>query len=198
MPLPHFTNIVTANALYEPIYPSLFEITFILPTLLQAEGRDPLMLLENALSVDLDLTKDLSTQTQRFKYSTRVYVTMPDQTHTDFSIKFNVNQDNDGSVFVWNTLKSWYDKAWNSQNGTLHYKREMVGTVIVNQHDRKGFVIRRVTFQNVQLNGIGGYSSLDWGNNTSIIESVDAKFVSDYWIDEYIDNGFAITPPTVY
>jgi len=196
-PLPHFTQINSANSLYEPVYPSLFEITFVLPALLQAEGRDPLALLENAKTVDFDLTKDISSVNQRFKYSTRVYLTMPEKTDIDFSIKFNVNVDNNGSVYVWNTLKSWYDKVWNSQNGTLHYKRETVGTVIVNQHDKKGFVIRRVTFHNAQLQGVGSIS-LDWASNTSIIEDVEAKFVADYWTDEYIDNSFSIVPPNIY
>lgn len=197
MPLPHFTQIQTANTLVEPVYPSLFEITFVLPQLLQAEGRDPLALLENAKNVDFDLTKDITAQNQRFKYSTRVFLTMPDKTDVEFGIKFNVNVDNNGSIYVWNTLKSWYDKVWNSQNGTLHYKRETVGTVVVNQHDKKGFVIRRVTFHNAQLNGIG-LIGLDWNNNTSIIEDVEAKFVADYFTDEYIDNSFAIVPPNIY
>lgn len=197
MPLPHFTNILTATTLAEPVFPSLFEITFILPTLMQAEGRDPLALLENAKSVDFDLTKDITSASQRFKYSTRVFLTMPEKTDIDFSIKFNLNVDNNGSVFIWNTLKSWYDKVWNSQTGTVFYKSDVVGTVIVNQHDKKGFVIRRVTFQNAQLQGIGQIG-LDWEQNTSIIQDVEAKFISDYWTDEYIDNNFVITPPNVY
>ena len=198
MPLPHFTNITTSSSLYEPVYPSLFEITFVLPQLLQAEGRDPLMLLENALSVSLDLTTDITPGSQRFKYSTRVFLTMPEKTDVAFEIKFNVNVDNNGSVFVWNTLRSWYDKVWNSQNGTLHYKREIVGTIIVNQHDRKGFVIRRVTFYDVQLNGISGYSELDWDKSTTIGDAITGKFIADYWVDEYIDNSFQIVPPNIY
>jgi hypothetical protein len=65
----------------------------------------------------------------------------------------------------------------------------------VNQHDKKGVVLRRVTFQNVQLKKIGGIA-LDWNSN-AIIENVALDFVADYFIDEYIDQNFRIEPPLV-
>lgn len=196
MPLPHFTQLQSTNVNYEPVYPSLFEITFVLPALLQEEGRDPLIMLENATNVDLPLTPDIKPVEQRFKFSTRRYLTLPENTHMDFDIKFNLNVNEDGAVFIWNTLKSWYDKVWNSQTGSTMYKRDLVGTVVVNQHDKKGFVIRRVTYHNTQLMGIGG-TTLDWSQNSDIIGPVDVKFTSDYWTDEYIDNDFEITPGNI-
>jgi len=49
MPLPHFTNISNVGSPggpgtspEEPVYTNLFEITFVLPTLLQAQGRNTL------------------------------------------------------------------------------------------------------------------------------------------------------------
>jgi len=55
----------------EVVYLNLFEITFIFPTILQAQGRDPIMQLQQASSVDLNLTPDIAVKDQRFKYSTR-------------------------------------------------------------------------------------------------------------------------------
>jgi len=198
MPLPHFTKLQSTNTNFEAVHASLFEVTFVLPQILQTQGRDALMLLENATNVTFDTTnKEAAPQTQRFKYSTRVYMTMPADTHIDFSIKFNVNMDDNGSVFVWNTLKAWYDLVWNSQDGSLHYKRDIIGTVVANQHDKKGFIIRRVTFHNVQLKTIGSID-LDWESNQSIIGPLDVAFVADYWTDEYIDNGFTFNPPKLF
>ena len=97
---------------------------------------------------------------------------------------------------VWNTLKAWYDLVYNSQNGTLHYKSDIIGTIIVNQHDKKGVVLRRVTFQNCQMKTLAGYE-LDWGSNSNIIDKVDATFVYDYFVDEYIDNGRNIDPAII-
>ncbi len=203
MPLPHFTQVTNAGSPGGPgtlpdevVYLNLFEITFILPVILQAQGRDPILLLQNATKIDLNLTEfDVAEKTQRFKYSTRLFMAPPTKTDGALSIPLQVNVNQAGSMETWNTMKAWYDLVFNSQNGALHYKSDIIGTIIVNQHDKKGVVLRRVTFQNVQLKKIGGYS-LDWSSN-NIIENTTLDFVYDYFIDEYIDQSFRIEPPLV-
>ena len=202
MALPHFTQLLMSGSPggpgtkpQEPVFLNLFEITFILPTILQAQGRDPILMLQQANSISLDLTKDIDIKDQRFKYSTRAFLTTPSQTHIEFDIKFNVNVNEQNSMETWNVLKAWYDLVWNSQNGTLHYKSDVIGTIIVNQHDKKGVVLRRVTFQNAQLRGVDNIS-LSWGTN-DIWNDVSARFVADYWIDENIDGNFTIQPPLI-
>ena len=201
MPLPHYTQISNVGSPGGPgtlpdevVYTNLFEVTFVLPTILQAQKRDALLLLENATKISLNLTEhDVAEKVQRFKYSTRAFYATPTKTHGNLTIPFQVNVNNNGSMEVWNTLKAWYDLLFNSQNGSLHYKSDLIGTIIVNQHDKKGVVLRRVTFQNCQLFKVAGYD-LDWASN-GIIENVSAEFVYDYLIDEYIDSGFSINPP---
>ena len=203
MPLPHYTQISNVGSPGGPgslpdeiVYLNLFEVTFILPTILQAQGRNSLLLLENATNIDMNLTQfDLSQKEQRFKYSTRVFNTTPTKTSGDFNIKFQVNVNQAGSMETWSTLKAWYDLVFNSQNGSLHYKSDCIGTVIVNQHDKKGVVLRRVTYQNVQIKQLNGYS-LDWSSNNTI-ETVQADFIYDYFVDEYIDQNFSINPPLI-
>lgn len=203
MPLPHFTQVINSGSPGGPgtlpdevVYLNLFEITFILPVILQAQGRDPILLLQNATKIDLNLTEfDVAEKTQRFKYSTRLFMAPPTKTDGALSIPLQVNVNQAGSMETWNTMKAWYDLVFNSQNGALHYKSDIIGTIIVNQHDKKGVVLRRVTFQNVQLKKIGGFS-LDWSSN-NIQENVTLDFVYDYFIDEYIDQSFRIEPPLV-
>ena len=88
MPLPHFQNVKgsgfpgTPGSLpSEVVYLNLFEITFILPTILVEQGRDPILLLQNATKVNLggaNLTAfDVGQATQRFKYSTREFLLIP-------------------------------------------------------------------------------------------------------------------------
>jgi hypothetical protein len=183
MPLPHFNNLMVNTPIpQEVVYKNLFEITFVLPNLLQSKF-EPLMLLQNATTVDLNLTEAISVAEQKFKYSTRAFMKTPEKTHVEFSIKFNVNANSLGSMETWNTLKAWYDLVWNSQDGSLHYKSDIIGTIIVNQHDKKGFVLRRVTFNNVQIKNVDGVS-LAWGGGD--IMETGAGFVADYWKDEYI------------
>jgi hypothetical protein len=206
MGLPHFTNISNVGSPGGPgtlpdevVYLNLFEITFILPVLLQAQGRDPILLLENATKVNLggaNLTAfDVGQAQQRFKYSTREFLTTPTKTSGEISIPFQVNVNNQGSMETWTTLKAWYDLVFNSQNGALHYKSDIIATIIVNQHDKKGVVLRRVTFQNCQLKSLTGWD-LDWASN-AIVPDVTATIVYDYFIDEYIDQQFTINPPLV-
>jgi len=206
MGLPHFTNISNVGSPGGPgtlpdevVYLNLFEITFILPVLLQAQGRDPILLLENATKVNLggaNLTAfDVGQAQQRFKYSTREFLTTPTKTSGEITIPFQVNVNNQGSMETWTTLKAWYDLVFNSQNGALHYKSDIIATIIVNQHDKKGVVLRRVTFQNCQLKSLTGYD-LDWASN-AIVTEVTAAIVYDYFIDEYIDQQFSIDPPLI-
>ena len=201
--MPHFTQLSGVGSPGGPgtlpnevVYLNLFEVTFVLPVILQAQGRDPILLLQNALNVDMNLTEfDVAVKQQRFKYSTRQFLTTPTKTSVDFTIKFNVNVNQQGSMETWNTLKAWYDLVFNSQNGSLHYKSDIIGTIIVNQHDKKGVVLRRVSYQNCQISKLSGYS-LNWETN-DIIQSVQADFISDYFVDEYIDNNYTINPPLV-
>lgn len=204
MPLPHYTQISNVGSPGGPgtlpdevVYVNLFEISFVLPTILTAQGRSPLLLLENATKVDLNnLTQfDVQTKEQRFKYSTRQFQTTPSKTSGEIVIPFQVNVNQAGSMEVWNSLKAWYDLLFNSQNGTLHYKSDLIGTIIVNQHDKKGVVLRRVTFQNCQISKLTGWA-LDWASN-DIVPSVDATFLYDYFVDEYIDLGFGLANPVV-
>jgi hypothetical protein len=204
MPLPHFTQVINTGSPGGPgtlpdeiVYTNLFEITFILPVILQGQGRDPILLLQNATKISLaELTGfDVAAVAQRFKYSTRMYMKPPTKTDGTLSIPFQVNVNNSGVMETWATLKAWYDLVFNSQNGALHYKSDIIGTIIVNQHDKKGVVLRRVTFQNCQMSKLSGYE-LDWASN-NIVENVQADFVYDYFIDEYIDQNFGINPPTV-
>ena len=203
MPLPHFTQLLMTGSPggpgtepEEPVYLNLFEITFILPTILQAQGRDPIMMLQQANKITLNLTEAISVAQQKFKYSTRAFMQTPEKTHVEFDITFNVNVDRNGSMTIWNTLKAWYDLVWNSQNGSLNYKSDIIGTIIVNQHDKKGVVLRRVTFQNCQIKNVGGID-LAWSSAGEIWSDVSAGFVADYWVDEYIDGNFTIAPPLV-
>jgi hypothetical protein len=145
------------------------------------------LLLENATSVSLPVTPELEKKAQRFKFSTRLYVSLPASTSIeDLKIKFNLNENDKNGIFVWNIMKAWYDLAWNSATGETHTKKELVGSIQINQHSKKGQILRRVTYKNVQLVGIPAID-LDW-SETGFIEDLEVSFISDYWEDLYIDN----------
>lgn len=198
MGIPHFTKIQTSNRLFEGVYNNLFEISWILPTILQAQNRDVILMLENATSIDMSsITPDIEYKTQKFKYSDRFQLDTTTKTVIDLSVDFNVNQGDAGDVFIYNTLKAWYELVWNSQTGSAFYKKDVLGTLIVNWHDKKGFVHTRNTFHNCAILGISDYGTLNF-TETSILEKITAKFVSDYWTEEKIDTASQIQLPNIY
>jgi hypothetical protein len=185
--LAHFDRITpTATQLYEPLYSNLFEVTFTFPALLNLNNTvEQNIMMIATKNIDLDLTPSLSVEQQKFKYAGRNYISTPtDTTIRNLKLNFNINVSDTFSIQTWNFMKKWYDLAWNSQTGELHYKRDMVGTIVAHIHDRKGQVIRRVEFRNCQITGIDS-QTFTW-DNASILDS-SATFTADYWIDSYYD-----------
>lgn len=200
MGLAHFTNVTTAINIWEPIYKSLFEVQIDLPPLVlnNLQGGNPnirAILIENATSVPLPTYPKIDVKEQRFKYSTRIYPTLPGQTHlTDQTIKFNLNESVNvrqntsgvvaGRVPVFRAIKDWYDLLWNNETGQLNYKGNLVGTVTIDVHDKEGLVIRRVIWHNAMVTSFTGWEDVDWGSTGDIID-LSATFALDYFEDFY-------------
>jgi hypothetical protein len=184
MPLPHFTNIGSHNRIEEPVYKNLFETLIILPTAIQALHPDhSTLLLENTIKVTLPAYKDITPTEQRFKYSTRKFLTFPSDTSTEFTIDFNMNQNKDYQVFTWRMMKDWYDLVWNNEDGSVHYKKNIISDVVVHLHDKEGHIIRRITYHNCQITNFTGWDDGDWASTE--IAQLQAKFIADYWEDMY-------------
>ena len=82
-------------------------------------------------------------------------------------------------------LKDWYDLAWNNETGTLHYKKNLVGDIIIHAHDKEGKVIRRVTYHNAMLKQMTAFDEgLSWESTTEIFD-LNCTFVADYFEDFY-------------
>lgn len=181
--LAHFNNVTVANQNREPVYLNLFETTFEFPKVLPKLNAESAIMSMQATSINLELTPDLEVSKQYFKYSGRQFLnTKQENSLSKFTIKFNVNVTDKFAIDTWNMLKQWYDLGWNSQTGELHYKSEMIGTVVAHVHDRKGIVIRRVEYRNVMVTKLSGMS-LEWSKGE--LYSCDAEFVADTWIDLY-------------
>lgn len=186
MPLAHFTAVDSHFNKWEPIHINLYEVTIILPQVLQSIHPNAThFLLENTTNVSLQAYPTLGTAEQRFKYSTRLFVMMPESTSAkEIKITFNLNQNDDYQIFCFKMLKDWYDLAWNNETGTLHYKKNLVGDIIVHLHDKEGKVIRRITYHNAMMTGFSGMETLDWSTATDVMK-LETSFVADYWEDFY-------------
>jgi len=187
MPLAHFTNIDSHNKIWEPVHKNLFEVNFILPPALETiYGGRKNLLLENAISTTLPVYPNLPTQSQRFKYSTRLFVMMPDTTSIDdLQISFNLLKDNQNQIFIFRMLKDWYDLSWNNETGELNYKVATIGNIIVNLHDKDGIIIRRVIYHNAVCRAFTGFEEISWDDTGTLMGPFQANFAVDYWEDYY-------------
>lgn len=185
MPLPHFNLIESHFSKWEPIYPNLFEIAIALPPAISLlhGAKGEALLLENATKIKFPTYPSIEKTEQRFKYSTRAFLKFPETTTMEFDISFNLNQNDNYQVFCFRMMKDWYDLVWNNEDGSVHYKKNIVSDIIVHGHDKEGHVIRRVTYHNCQIKNFTGWEELDWG--TTDILSLQAQFVADYWEDMY-------------
>ena len=108
---------------------------------------------------------------QRYKYSTRLFVGFPETTSIpDLGLTFNINQNDNKQMFTFRIIKDWYDLLWNNEDGSSNYKRNVVGEIILYQHDREGEIIRRVTFHNCQITSFQDGGDLVWAGGQDIME----------------------------
>jgi hypothetical protein len=186
MALPHFTQITSHNSNWEPSYKNLYEVEILLPTdIASMHTNSKTLLLENTTSAKMPVYPTLTTASQKYKYSTRLFVGFPDSTSiTDLTFVFNVNQNDSKQLFTFRMIKDWYDLVWNNEDGSSNYKSKVVGEIIVYQHDREGEVIRRVTYHNCQITGFSGMEDLIWGGGADIHE-LTAIWAVDWWEDYY-------------
>ena len=186
MPLPHFTQISSHNENWEPSYKNLFEVEIFLPDAIRDRHPNGTnLLLENAISTSMPTYPTLATIPQKYKYSTRLFLGFPDTTsRTDLGISFNVNQNDAKQLFTFRMVKDWYDLAWNNEDGSSNYKRNMLGEIIVYHHDREGEIIRRVTYHNCQITNWAGMEDLQW-SDTSAIHELAGTWAVDWWEDYY-------------
>ena len=119
------------------------------------------------------------------KKKTRLYLGFPESTSIDdLSFTFNMNQNDAKQMFTFRMIKDWYDLVFNNEDGSTNYKRNVIGEIILYQHDREGNIIRRVTYHNCQIKGFNVGEELAW-ENTADIHELTANFTCDYWEDYY-------------
>ena len=185
MALPHFTNIVSHNQNWEPVYKNLFEVEIFLPDAIRDRHPNATeLLLENITSANLPTYPTISSVDQRFKYSTRVFLGFPDRTSTELTLNFNINQNDNKQMFTFRMMKDWYDLVWNNEDGSSNYKRNVVGEIILYQHDREGEIIRRVTYHNCQISNFAPETDLTWDGGANIM-TMASTWQVDWWEDYY-------------
>jgi len=77
---------------------------------------------------------------------------------------------------VFEKLKNWYNVIWNS-SGQMSYKMDIVGDIIIKQHDKTGLVLRELHFFAAQVKCI-----------TESEFHYEVEFIADFFEDKYCDS----------
>jgi len=146
MALPHYSQDQTSRkgSQWEPVQSNLFEVTVIPP----AGVKGAPLLLQHVNSIGgLDLYKEVSEVTQKYKFATRSYAGMPDNTSLDVNINFSLNLNDSNQAYLYKTMREWYNLQYDPQTGLMGLKKDYTGTIIIVQFNRAGDIYRTITLE---------------------------------------------------
>ncbi len=180
MALPHYKVSKASSKQEEPLYPNLFEVTFLPPG-----GIDGGLLLEHVNTVGGigGINPSFEAVGQKYKFADRSYAGMPGTTSIDVAINFSLNLNDSNQLYVYKTLQDWYKKIYNPATGEMGLKKDYTGTLIIVQYNRKGDIFRKLTLYHVfPINGVPLSDSLDYGSAEPV--ALDITFKCDHWDEE--------------
>lgn len=185
MALPHITNSKAGINKMEPLYKSLFEVTFTIPAPLQAEfGADIAILTEQVQSISgLDIAEKGvdSSVTQKFMGTTRSYLQSKlDDTSFDITVKLALNLRNGTDNFVYKLLKAWKNLGYNLETGETALKTDYCADFLkIQVGNRAGDIYREIIMKDVFLSGgISGLNEYSYEGND--LQEVEVHFRSDW------------------
>lgn len=187
--LPHFRNSKAAVSLYEPLYLNQFEVIIQPPPAVS----NPLglnnrtLLVENLLSFKIaSVDKNPGPgAVQNYKFAQRRYAAgAVGDTAAIIDISFETNIDDNGSNYVYKTLRQWSDLIYNPLTGAMGLKRTYANQtyMLVNIFDKEGNVYKQIKLYNCfPIKEIDQYS-LAYENGTNLYK-INARFRADYFDD---------------
>lgn len=180
MALPHYKVSNASSKQEEPLYPNLYEVTFLPPN-----GIDGGLLLEHVNSVTGigGVNPSIEAVGQKYKFANRSFAGMPGQTYIDVTIKFSLNLNDSNQLYTYKTLRDWYKKIYNPETGEMGLKKDYTGTLIIVQYNRKGDIFRKLTLYHVFPTGAFSLAdTLDYSTAEPV--ELEVIFRCDYWKEE--------------
>ncbi len=166
---------------FEPVQGNLFEVTIICPE--GVEGGDLLLQQVKSIGGLENIYRDIAPVQQKYKFSSRSYAGMPDDTTLDLAVQFELNLNDSNEAYTFNTLSDWYKLIYNPETGEMGLKKDYIGQMIVTQYNRTGDVFRTLTLYDVFIaSGIPFAGTLDYSSPEPLV--LDVTFKCDYFKEE--------------
>jgi hypothetical protein len=173
----HYTQAKASNQKFEPVYPNLFEVTILCPTI-----PDSSLVLEHVKSIGglQNVNPSVDAITQKYKWTDRSYAGMPSQTYVDLNLVFTLNLNFANEMYMYKQMKAWYDLAYNPATGAMGLKRDYVGSLVVVQYNRVTDIFRKMVFKDAFP--VGQPQLLDELNyETTDAQDITITIRSDVW-----------------
>lgn len=179
MALPHYSQDQTSRAgrNFEPVQGNLFEVTILPP----AGVSDSSLFLQHINSISgLELYKEVTAVEQKYKFATRSFAGMPDQTTVDVTINFSLNLNEANQAYLYKSMRQWYNKQYDPQTGAMGLKKDYVGTIVIVQFNRAGDIYRTVTLEDCMItSGLGFTNELSY--ETADPAALEMSWRCDTW-----------------
>ena len=185
--LPHFTSSKASVNKYEPVFLNQFEVTITPPAAIAVpQGISSNILLEQVISVSgLAVDQNPGEVAQQFKFSKRYYAgAAPANTGLDVSINFEVNLDDNNSMYVFKTLRQWSDLVYNPLTGAMGLKSNYTGNILINVFNKAGDVHRRINLKDCFPSTAITEMGLNYTQNG--IYQITSQWAVDYFDDTFI------------
>lgn len=180
--LGHIKNSKAGMEMYEPVYTNLFEVTITPPA--GVSGWDQLVI-DNIQTIGgLNVDKAPAIVEQKFKGTTRSYLgALPDGTTVDIAINWEVNLNEDNSMYVFKALRRWSDLCWDPLTGAMTLKKTYAGgPMTISIHNKIGDITRQLIFP--VIIPMAPITQIDLDNTAGEnIYKVDMTFRADFWED---------------
>jgi hypothetical protein len=150
--LPHYTSSKASINKFEPVFLNQFEVTISPPTAVVPPQGNPgsgNILLEQVTKVSgLQVDQNAGETTQQFKFAKRYYAgAAPQKTGLDVDIEFEVNLDDNNSMYVFKVLRQWSDLIYNPLTGAMGLKTNYTGNILINVFNKSGDVFRKINLK---------------------------------------------------
>lgn len=181
--LPHYTSRKEAGiGKEEPIYQNLFLVTIIPPT--GVSGGD--LLSAHVVNIAGMVTdQNAPVVEQIYKGAKRSFASgMIENTTVDLTLNFTSNLNENNQMYVYKILKAWKNRIHNPETGERGLKKNYVGQIVVEMHNREGDIFYRATFYDAFLNSALPEFGLDYSGG-ELINLDGLVFKSDYYKLEF-------------
>lgn len=176
--LNHIKNSQAGRKNWEPVVDALFKVTFLPPA--GVTGSE--ILTEQCISLTGWKKPGPAAVQQSFNQSKRNYASVETDNTQNLTATFEMNLNDAYQNYVYNTMLSWSNIAFNPQTGERGLKRNYAGSIVVEQFAPDGEIYWKRTLQNAWVSG--DFDSIGQ-NDVSSSEPVKftVNFVAD-WYDE--------------